>query len=88
MLAKYCHDAQHWDDAIPLVLFAACEAVQESFAFSPAQLVFGQGGSGSIKGPQRTACLVEKEGHKHFRVFTQNQKQSPAGLFFSLGCTS
>lgn len=48
MLRKNCVESQkEWDDAVPFVLFAAREAVQESLGFSPAELVFGH----EIRGP-------------------------------------
>ncbi|KAI3351357.1 hypothetical protein L3Q82_005905 [Scortum barcoo] len=34
-------EQRDWDEGVPLVLFAAREAVQESLGFSPAELVFG-----------------------------------------------
>ncbi|KAI3358165.1 hypothetical protein L3Q82_003165 [Scortum barcoo] len=50
MLRKYCHDSQRdWDEGVPLVLFAAHEAVQESLGFSPAELVFGHEVRGPLK---------------------------------------
>ncbi|KAI3357900.1 hypothetical protein L3Q82_016288, partial [Scortum barcoo] len=50
MLRKYCHDSQRdWDEGVPLVLFAAREAVQESLGFSPAELVFGHEVRGPLK---------------------------------------
>ncbi|XP_037615670.1 uncharacterized protein LOC119482245 [Sebastes umbrosus] len=50
MLRKHCHDSQKdWDDGIPLLMFAAREAVQESLGFSPAQLVFGHEVRGPLK---------------------------------------
>lgn len=40
MRRKHCFESRKdWDDAVPLVLFAAREAVQESLGFSPAKLV-------------------------------------------------
>lgn len=48
MLRKYCMDTgKDWDEGVPLVLFAAREAVQESLGFSPAELVFGH----TVRGP-------------------------------------
>ncbi|XP_071060120.1 uncharacterized protein [Pseudochaenichthys georgianus] len=50
MLRKHCHEShKDWDDGVPLVLFAAREAVQESLGFSPAELVFGH----EVRGPLR-----------------------------------
>ena len=50
MLRKHCHDSQKdWDESVPLVLFAAREAVQESLGFSPADLVFGHEVRGPLK---------------------------------------
>nr|XP_033942279.1 uncharacterized protein LOC117449038 isoform X4 [Pseudochaenichthys georgianus] len=50
MLIKHCHEShKDWDDGVPLVLFAAREAVQESLGFSPAELVFGH----EVRGPLR-----------------------------------
>ena len=41
MLRKYCVETEkQWDEGVPFVLFAACDAVQESIGFSSAQLVF------------------------------------------------
>ncbi len=48
MLRRYCMDTgKDWDEGIPLVLFAAREAVQDSLGFSPADLVFGH----TVRGP-------------------------------------
>lgn len=48
MLRRYCMDtSKDWDEGIPLVLFAAREAVQDSLGFSPADLVFGH----TVRGP-------------------------------------
>ena len=42
MLRKYCYDTgKDWDEGVPFVLFAICDAKQESLGFSPAELVFG-----------------------------------------------
>lgn len=50
MLKKYCLDtSKDWDEGVPLVLFAAREAVQESLGFSPAELVFGHAVRGPLK---------------------------------------
>lgn len=50
MLRKHCYESEKkWDDSVPLVLFAAREAVQESLGFSPAQLVFGHEVRGPLK---------------------------------------
>ncbi|TWW54068.1 Retrovirus-related Pol polyprotein from transposon 412, partial [Takifugu flavidus] len=50
MLKKCCFESQKdWDDAVPFVLFAAREAVQESLGFSPAELVFGHEVRGPLK---------------------------------------
>lgn len=48
MLRKHCHESERdWDDSVPLVMFAAREAVQESLGFSPAELIFGH----EVRGP-------------------------------------
>ena len=48
MLRTYCHEHQKdWDKGLPLVLFAAREAVQESLGFSPFELIFGH----TVRGP-------------------------------------
>ncbi|XP_026119724.1 uncharacterized protein LOC113098887 [Carassius auratus] len=48
MLRRYCMDtSKDWDEGIPLVLFVAREAVQDSLGFSPADLVFGH----TVRGP-------------------------------------
>uniref|UniRef100_A0AAZ3NMD4 Gypsy retrotransposon integrase-like protein 1 n=1 Tax=Oncorhynchus tshawytscha TaxID=74940 RepID=A0AAZ3NMD4_ONCTS len=50
MLRKYCLESEKdWDEGVPLVLFAACETVQESLGFSPTELVFGHTVRGPIK---------------------------------------
>uniref|UniRef100_A0A674NZL8 Gypsy retrotransposon integrase-like protein 1 n=1 Tax=Takifugu rubripes TaxID=31033 RepID=A0A674NZL8_TAKRU len=50
MLKKCCFESKKdWDDAVPFVLFAAREAVQESLGFSPAELVFGHEVRGPLK---------------------------------------
>ncbi|XP_036003896.1 uncharacterized protein LOC118566311 [Fundulus heteroclitus] len=50
MLRKYCMDTvRDWDEGIPLLLFAAREAEQESLGFSPAELVFGHEVRGPLK---------------------------------------
>ncbi|XP_059848380.1 uncharacterized protein LOC132406577 [Hypanus sabinus] len=42
MIKTYCQENTHdWDDAIPLLLFAVRDTVQESLGFSPFELVFG-----------------------------------------------
>ena len=47
MLRKYCLETdKSWDEGIP---FAARECVQESFRFSPAELVFGHTLRGPVK---------------------------------------
>lgn len=41
MLRKYCLEKKKdWGEGVPFMLFAACEAMQGSLGFSPAQLVF------------------------------------------------
>ena len=48
MLRSYClQHEQEWDQAVPLLLFAARSAVQESTNYSPFQMVFGH----EVKGP-------------------------------------
>ncbi len=48
MLRKYCRDTgKDWDEVVPLALFTVRKAVQESFRFSPAELVFGY----TVQGP-------------------------------------
>ncbi len=42
MLCKYfLNTSKHRDEGVPFALYAACESVQESLGFSPAELVFG-----------------------------------------------
>ena len=42
MMRSYCfQEKKDWDEGIPLLLFAAREAVQESLGFSPFELIFG-----------------------------------------------
>ena len=46
----YCVDKEHqWDKGVHLVLFAACESIQETLGFSPFELVFGQTVHGPLK---------------------------------------
>ena len=48
MIRSYCFDTEKdWDEGIHLLLFAVRESVQESFGFSPFELVFGH----SVRGP-------------------------------------
>ena len=48
MIRSYCFDTgKDWDEGIHLLLFAVRESVQESFGFSPFELVFGH----SVRGP-------------------------------------
>lgn len=48
MMRTYCSDHPNdWDEAVPLLLFAARESVQETLGFSPFELVFGH----TIRGP-------------------------------------
>ena len=49
MLRKYCHDTEDWDKGLPFLLFAICDATQESLGFSPAELVFGHNLPGPLK---------------------------------------
>ena len=50
MLSKYCHDtAKNWDEGIPFVLFAICDAKQEFLGSNPAGLVFGHDVRGPLK---------------------------------------
>lgn len=50
MLRKYCvENERHWDEGIPLVLFAAREAIQESLGLSPADLMFSHTSCGPLK---------------------------------------
>jgi hypothetical protein len=55
MLKAYCFEnTKSWDEGVLLVLFAACECVQESLGFSPFELVFAH----EVRGPLR--LLKEK----------------------------
>ena len=55
MMRSYCFDTeQGWDESIHLLLFAVRESVQESFGFSPFELVF----SHTVRGPLK--LLKEK----------------------------
>ena len=48
MIKTYCYDNQNdWDEGIPLLMFAAREAEQESLGFSPFELIFGR----TVRGP-------------------------------------
>ena len=50
MLRSYCTEHEKdWNLGVPLVLFAAREAVQESLGFSPFELVFGHTVRASLK---------------------------------------
>lgn len=49
-MRTYCKDFEKdWDDGIPLHLFTAQEVTQESFGFSPAELMFGYTVRGLLK---------------------------------------
>ena len=55
MLKTYCFEhSKDWDRGVPLVLFAAREAVQESLGFSPFELIFGHTVRGPLKLLQET----------------------------------
>ena len=55
MIRSYCFDTEKdWDEDIHLLLFAVRESVQESFGFSPFELVFGH----TVRGPLK--LLKEK----------------------------
>ena len=55
MIRSYCFDTEKdWDEGIHLLLFAVREFVQESFGYSPFELVFGL----SVRGPLK--LLKEK----------------------------
>ena len=55
MLKTYClENEKDWDKGVPLVLFAAREAVQESLGFSPFELIFGHTVRGPLKLLQET----------------------------------
>jgi transposase InsO family protein len=55
MIKSYCSDTcKEWDDGIPLLLFAAREAVQDSLGFSPFELIFGH----TVRGPLK--CVKEQ----------------------------
>ena len=50
MIRAYCfQERKDWDEGIPLLLFAAREAVQASTGFSPFELVFGHTPRGPLK---------------------------------------
>ena len=50
MIRTYCLDNEKdWDDGISLLLFGVRESVQESFGFSPFELVFGHAVCGPLK---------------------------------------
>ena len=50
MLRAYCYEQdKDWDKGVHLLLFAAREAVQESLAFSPFELLFGREVRGPLK---------------------------------------
>ena len=50
MIRSYClQEKKDWDEGIPLLLFAAREAVQESLRFRPFELVFGHTPRGPLK---------------------------------------
>ena len=53
MIRSYCFE-KDWDEGIHLLLFAVRESVQESYGFSPFELVFGH----SVRGPLK--LLKEK----------------------------
>ena len=49
MIRLYCFDSEKdWVEGIHLLLFAVRESVQESFGFSPFELVFGHTVNGSL----------------------------------------
>lgn len=64
MIRIYCHEnVKNWDEGIPLLMFAAREAVQESTGFSPFDLVFGH----TVRGPLqhlKEKFLVAKDANK------------------------
>ena len=50
MMKTYCFECEKdWDEGLPLLLFAVRESVQESFGFSPFELVFGHNVRGPLK---------------------------------------
>jgi len=50
MLRCYCLECEKdWDKGVHLLMFAACESVQEAFGFSPFELVFGHRVRGPLK---------------------------------------
>lgn len=62
MLRKHCQVSEKdWDDGVPLVLFAAREAVQESLGFSPAALEFGHEVRGPLKVLREHLITPEKK---------------------------
>ena len=65
VLRKYCLEhGKDWDDGVPLALFAVREAVQESLAFSPAELGHTvRGASESIQGFNHWGWSVKKGKH-------------------------
>ncbi|XP_033963931.2 uncharacterized protein [Pseudochaenichthys georgianus] len=84
MLRKHCHEShKDWDDGVPLVLFAAREAVQESLGFSPAELVFGHEVRGPLRVlkehlimPTKTVCSIPG----YYRRFCRNFSSVAAPL--------
>lgn len=50
MLRKYCLDSgKYWDEGVPLVLFSASEAKQDSLGFSWTELFFRHSVHGPLK---------------------------------------
>jgi len=50
MMKAYCiTQNKDWNEGVPLLLFAAREAIQESLGFSPFELVFGLLPCGALK---------------------------------------
>ena len=67
MIRSYCFDTEKdWGEGIHLLLFAVKESVQESFGFSPFELVFGH----TVRGPLK--LLKEK---------FLSQEDTPLNLF-------
>lgn len=61
MLRKHCCGSQkYWDESVPLVVFACCEAVQECLGFSPGELVFGREMRGPLKILKEKLVMSEK----------------------------
>uniref|UniRef100_A0A8C6Q2V0 Integrase catalytic domain-containing protein n=1 Tax=Nothobranchius furzeri TaxID=105023 RepID=A0A8C6Q2V0_NOTFU len=67
MLKKYCYStARQWDEGVPLLLFAAREANQESLGYSPAQLVFGHAPRSPLQALKES--LLETQSSKKMNV--------------------